>query len=132
MDHFEGKKYPYNEKNLTIRDLASLPDCNCTYDTLRARIIKMNWDIKKAVTKPARAHHREDVHIASEKEAWGGLNEEQFLTMCEFQKIGDFTQTECKGSQTSSEMLIDCTLLRAGNSIRELNLIFDLPIVEMS
>ena len=52
------KLYKYKGQELTIRELASLPECQVSYDTLRHRIAT-GWDVEKAVLvyKCGRRHY---------------------------------------------------------------------------
>lgn len=84
--------YIYRDRQLSIGQLSRLPECQVTEPTLRYRIKKLHWRIERAVTEETgitRKQSENEFGIATDKEAWRGLNEEQYQVMTEMQKLCD-------------------------------------------
>ena len=50
----KGQRYPYGGKSFTLQELVALPSCQPDQDTLRIRIQRLGWTIKKAVEHPVK------------------------------------------------------------------------------
>jgi len=85
--------YPYNGQCLTIGQLSRLPECKCTEPTLRRRIINLEWrPIERAVTEETgitRLQPENEFAVATDKEAWRGLNKERHQALTEIQELCD-------------------------------------------
>lgn len=120
------KRYLYKKKLLSIPELAALPECSCSKETLRNRIKITKWSVSKAVNyKSTRKSHKN--RAANDSEALEGTTKTQKKELKKFEKICDRDFS----SNVDFESIMISTVKSQTTRQTEISSYPDLPIVEM-